>query len=195
VKNAATTPSSLEATFASGAITLESIDMYRDPRLEFEEPIDSSISLTSAASTRERTEGKNMETETDKTAPQPTLINWSDFEVKNPEDRIKVETGVKYELGFYSLRQSSIEVVDTERTEEGKVEVKKVVPTIILNVDFFNGKPAKKELQITSKKLIAVVKTYFEKDMLFKRVFQLEKSGEKYQTTYQLIALNDKPKA
>ena len=122
-------------------------------------------------------------------------VNWADFEVKNTEDRIKVETGVKYELGFCSLRQGSIEVVDSERTEEGKVEVKKTVPTIILNVDFFNGKPAKKELQITSKKLIAVVKTYFEKDMLFRRVFQLEKTGEKFQTSYQLIALNDKPGA
>ena len=132
-----------------------------------------------------------METEDKQTA----LINWLDFEVKNSEDRIKVETGVKYEVGFSALRQSSIEVVDTEQTVEGKVEVKKTVPTIVLAVDFYNGKPAKKELQITSKKLIAVVKTYFEKDMLFRRVFQLEKSGEKYQTTYQLIALNDKPTA
>jgi len=46
---------------------------------------------------------------------------------------------------------------------------------------------------ITSKKLIQTIKTYFERDMLFKRVFQLEKSGTGFQTTYQLIALQDKP--
>jgi hypothetical protein len=132
-----------------------------------------------------------MENET----AQSALVNWADFEVKIPEDRIKVEDKVKYELGFGALRQSSIEVVDKEQTEEGKVEVKKTIPTLILAVDFYNGKPAKKELQITSKKLIATIKTYFEKDMLFKRVFQLEKSGTGFQTQYQLIALNDKPVA
>jgi hypothetical protein len=58
----------------------------------------------------------------------------------------------------------------------------------------FGGKQAKKELMITSKKLIQTVKTYFDKDMLFTRVFQLEKSGTGYQTTYQLIALLEKPK-
>jgi len=129
-----------------------------------------------------------METETTQTA----LVNWADFDVKNTEDRIKVEEKVKYELGFGAVRQSSIEVTDKEQTEEGKVEVKKTIPTLILAVDFFNGKPAKKELQITSKKLIQTIKTYFEKNMLFTRVFQLEKMGTGFQTTYQLIALQEK---
>ena len=133
-----------------------------------------------------------MESES-KGLEQKNLVNWGDFEVKSSEDRIKVEVGTKYELGFSALRQSSMDVIETEQTTEGKVEVKKTIPTLVLAVDFFNGKPVKKELSITSKKLIAVVKTYFEKDMLFKRVFQLEKTGEKYNTLYQLIALNDKP--
>jgi len=123
---------------------------------------------------------------------EKTLVNWVDFEVKKPENRIVLETDVKYELGFYSLRQSSIEVVDTEKTEEGKVEVKKTIPTLILGVDTYNGKACKKELQVTSKKLTQTIKTYFEKDMLFKREFQLVKTGTKFQTMYQLIALNDK---
>lgn len=124
---------------------------------------------------------------------EQTKINWQEFEMKSKEDRIKLETGVKVELGFNSLRQGSIEVVDTEKTDAGKVEVKKTVPTLILGVDYLNGKPSKRELQITSKKFIQTVKTYFEKDLLFKRIFQVEKTGEAYQTAYQLIALQDKP--
>jgi len=124
-----------------------------------------------------------------------TLINWADFEVRNPDDRIKIDVGQKYELGFHTLSQTTIEVVDREQTEEGKVEVKKTIPVIILGVDYFAGKPAKKELMVSSKKLISTIKTYFERDMLFKRVFQLERSGTGYQTIYQLIALNDKPRA
>lgn len=129
-----------------------------------------------------------METDT-------SLVNWGDFEVKLPEDRIKIEKGIKLELGFKSIKQSTIEVVDKEKTAEGKVEVKKTLPVLVLGVDLLNGKPCDKELMVTSKKLIGTIKTYFEKDMLFRRVFQIEKQGEGYQTTYPLIALNDKPKA
>lgn len=121
-------------------------------------------------------------------------VNWSEFEVKSGEDRIKLEVGKKYELGFCSLKPDHIEVTDKEKTAEGQVEVKKSLPVLILGVDTFEGKPAKKELMVTSKKLVQTIKTYFERDMLFTRIFQLEKSGTGYQTTYQLIALQDKPK-
>jgi gamma-glutamylcysteine synthetase len=139
----------------------------------------------------------DMETgiqQTNPNEPVQTKINWQDFEVKNREDSIKVELGVKYELGFCSLRQDTIEVVDKERTTEGTTEVKKPLAVLVLGVDSYGGKPAKKELMITSKKLIQTIKTYFERDMLFRRIFQLEKSGSGFQTTYQLIALQDKPK-
>lgn len=122
-------------------------------------------------------------------------VNWSEFEVKSSEDRIKVELGKKYELGFCSLKPDHIEVTDKEKTAEGQVEVKKSLPVLILGVDLYEGKPAKKELMVTSKKFVQTIKTYFERDMLFTRVFQLEKSGSGYQTTYQLIALQDKPKS
>jgi hypothetical protein len=121
-------------------------------------------------------------------------IDWAQFEVKSAEDRIKVEVGQKYELGFNSIVQDTIEVVDSEKTEEGKLEVKKQIPILRMGVDVFGGKPCKKELTITSKKLIQTVKTYFERDMLFTRIFQLEKSGAGFQTIYQLIALQEKPK-
>lgn len=122
-------------------------------------------------------------------------VNWSEFEVKGVgEDRVKVEVGKKYELGFCSLRPEHIEVVDKEKTAEGQVEVKKQLPVLILGVDTLAGKPVKKELMVTSKKLVQTIKTYFERDMLFTRVFQLEKSGSGFQTIYQLIALQDKPK-
>ena len=121
-------------------------------------------------------------------------VNWSEFEVKGGEDRIKLEVGKKYELGFCSLKPDHIEVMDKEKTAEGQVEVKKTLAVLVLGVDTLEGKPVKKELMITSKKLVQTIKTYFERDMLFTRVFQLEKSGSGYQTTYQLIALQDKPK-
>jgi hypothetical protein len=121
-------------------------------------------------------------------------VNWSEYEVKGGEDRIKVEVGKKYELGFCSLKPDHIEVVDKEKTSEGNIEVKKSLPVLILGVDILEGKPVKKELMVTSKKLVQTIKTYFERDMLFSRIFQLEKSGSGFQTTYQLIALQDKPK-
>jgi hypothetical protein len=121
-------------------------------------------------------------------------VNWSEFEVKGGEDRIKVEVGKKYELGFCSLKPDHIEVVDKEKTSEGNIEVNKSLPVLILGVDILEGKPVKKELMVTSKKLVQTIKTYFERDMLFSRIFQLEKSGSGFQTTYQLIALQDKPK-
>jgi hypothetical protein len=125
---------------------------------------------------------------------EQSKINWGEFEVKGGEDWIVLETGKKYELGFCSIKQSSMEVVDKERTAEGKVEIKKTIPTLILGVDLLAGKPAKTAIQVTSKKLIQTIKTYFERDMLFTRIFQLEKSGSGFQTTYQLIALQDKQK-
>lgn len=131
-----------------------------------------------------------METETEKNA----AINWSQFDSQK-DDRIKVEVGVKIELGFNSIRQETIEVTDKDRTEEGKIEVKKMIPALELGVDFYNGKPVKKTLLVTSKRLAQTVRTYVEKDMLFKRVFQLEKSGSGFQVQYSLIALNDKQQA
>lgn len=132
-------------------------------------------------------ESENMETK------ETSLINWQDFEVKSANERIVLEVGKKYELGFNSITQSTIEVVDTEKTEEGKVEVKKTIPILRLGVDFLDGKPTTRELTVTSKKLIQTIKTYFEREMLFSRIFQLEKSGSGFQTVYQLIALEDKP--
>ena len=125
---------------------------------------------------------------------EQTKINWSVFDVKASSDRITLETGKKYELGFHSVKQDKIEVEDKEKTIEGKVEVKKQLDVLILGVDLFEGKPVSKELMVTSKKLAQVIGTYFEKKMLFSRVFQLEKLGTGFQTTYQLIALQDKPK-
>ena len=122
-------------------------------------------------------------------------VNWSEFEVKGGEDRIKLELGRKYELGFCSLKADHIEVVDKEKTLEGNIEVKKQLPVLVLGVDIWEGKQAKRELMVTSKKLVQTIKTYFERDMLFTRIFQLEKSGTGFQTTYQLIALQDKQKS
>ena len=120
-------------------------------------------------------------------------IEWAKFDVKEQGDRLMLELGKKYELGFNSIRSDVIEIVDEERTTEGKLEVKKPLNVIILGVDMLGGKLAKKELMITSKRFIQTIKTYFEKNMLFSRVFQLEKSGTGFQTTYQLIALQEKP--
>ena len=126
---------------------------------------------------------------------EQTKINWSVFDLKTSNDRITIEPGKKYEVGFHSVKQDRIEVLDKEKTIDGKVEVKKQLDVLILGVDLFEGKTVNKEFMVTSKKLAQVIGTYFEKKMLFSRVFQIEKSGTGYQTTYQLIALQDKEKS
>ena len=115
-----------------------------------------------------------------------TKINWDVFESKSKDDRIEIEVGKKYELGFTSLRQGQIDVDDEESGQKKKLDV------LILGVDVFEGETVKKEYTVTSKRLAQTVKTYFEKGMLFTRIFQLEKTGTGFQTLYQLMALQEK---
>jgi hypothetical protein len=166
----------MAAISVQGATSSGCIDMYRDPRLEFAEPIDSHTGIMPL------TEKENMENEN---ATQ-TKINWDVFESKSKDDRIEIEVGKKYELGFTSLRQGQIDVDDEESGQKKKLDV------LILGVDVFDGKPVKKEYTVTSKRLAQTVKTYFEKGMLFTRIFQLEKTGTGFQTLYQLMALQEK---
>jgi len=122
-------------------------------------------------------------------------IDWSVFDVKNyGEDRFKPEVGKKYEIGFCSMKPTAIELEVDEITADGTLKTKKAVPAIILGIDWLDGKETKKETVFFAKKLMPTIRTYSEKDMLFTRIFQLEKQGSKFQTTYQLIALQDKPK-
>ena len=120
------------------------------------------------------------------------LVNWEAFDTKN-EDRLKLETGKKYELGFSAIRQDSMEVEDKEKTAEGTVPVKKKIPVLILTIDYRDGKPAKMELLVSSKRLAQDIRAYFQKDMLFKRVFEITREGEGMQTKYRVLAMEDKP--
>ena len=119
-------------------------------------------------------------------------LDWDRFEIQS-DNRVKIETGKKYEMGFSAVKQDEIEVTDNEKTAEGKMEVKKKIPVLILAVDFYDGKAAKRELVVTSKRLVQTIRTYFEKGLLFRRVFELKKDGEGYQTHYSMIPLEDKP--
>jgi len=119
-------------------------------------------------------------------------LNWEVFESKH-EDRLKLETGKKYELGFSGIRQETMEVEDKEKTAEGTVSVKKTIPVLVLAVDYRDSKPAKLELAVTSKRFAQDIKTYFQKGMLFTRFFEISREGEGMQTKYRMIALNDKP--
>jgi len=121
-------------------------------------------------------------------------LDWDVFETKN-EDRLKLENGKKYELGFSAIRQDTLEVEDTEKTAEGMIKAKKRIPMLILSVDYRDGKPAKLELVVTSKRLAQDVRTYFQRDMLFSRLFEISREGEGMQTKYRMLALNDKPGA
>jgi len=123
---------------------------------------------------------------------QESIPNWEDFETQN-EDRLKIENGKKYELGFSSIRQDSMEVEEKEKTAEGMVPVKKIIPTLILGIDYRDEKPVKMELVVTSKRLAQVIRTYFQKNMLFTRFFELTREGEGLHVKYQLIALDNKP--
>lgn len=122
---------------------------------------------------------------------EQTTINWDAF-VVNTNDRIKVETDKPVELGFNSIRQEEIEVEDKERTEEGRLSVKKKISVLILGVDFYNGAKCKRELLISSKRLVGTIKTYFEREMLFNKVFELRKTGSGFQTQYTLLVVGDK---
>ena len=129
---------------------------------------------------------KNMATITEE------KLNWDVFETKH-EDRLKLENGRKYELGFSGIRQETMDVEDREKTAEGMIPVKKTIPVLILAIDFRDGKPAKLELAITSKRFAQDIKTYFQKGMLFTRVFEISREGEGLSTKYRCLALNDKP--
>lgn len=120
-------------------------------------------------------------------------VDWDAFDTKN-EDRLKLETGKKYELGFSSIRQDSMEVEDKEKTAEGTIPVKKRIPVLVLGIDRRDGKPAALELLVTSKRLAQDIRTYFQKSMLFTRLFEITKEGEGMQTKYRMIALDEKPK-
>ena len=121
-------------------------------------------------------------------------INWNEFAEKSGEDRLKIEAGKKYLLGFNSVKQDHIEVEDKEKTAEGTIPIRKTIPCLILGVDYIDEKKVTKELSVTSKRLAGDIKTYFEKGLLFSRFFELVKEGEGFQTKYRLLALNDKPK-
>ena len=119
-------------------------------------------------------------------------LDWNVFETK-AEDRLKLEVGRKYELGFTGIRQDHMDVKDKEKTAEGTVEVTKRIPMLVLDIDSRDGKPTKLELVVTSKRLAQDIRTYFQKGMLFSRYFEITREGEGMQTKYRLIALNDKP--
>jgi hypothetical protein len=121
-------------------------------------------------------------------------MDWDRFEIQS-DARVKIETGKKYEMGFSAVKQDEIEVTDKEKTAEGSMEVKKKIPVLILAVDYYDNKPAKRELVVTSKRLVQVIRTYFEKGLLFRKMFELKKDGEGFQTHYSMIALDDKPHA
>jgi len=121
-------------------------------------------------------------------------IDWSVFDFEGAE-RVKIEIGKKYDLGFCGIRPDTIEVIDKQQSAEGKIETKKKIPVIILDVDSYNGRLVKTELLVTSKKLVKTIKTYFEKDMLFKWVFQIDKQGEGFQVSYGMIPVSQKAAA
>jgi hypothetical protein len=112
----------------------------------------------------------------------------------NSEDRFKPEVGKKYLLGFCAINPTKVQVEEDEKTPEGTIKIRKMVPALILKIDQLNGEKVSKEWLVFAKKLMPTIRTYCEQSMMFSRVFQLEKTGEKYQTTYQLIALQDKQK-
>lgn len=123
---------------------------------------------------------------------EQTKINWEKFDTAH-EDRLKIESGKKYLLGFSAIRQDEIEVEDKLKTAEGTIPVKKKIPAIILTIDYRDGKKTKSELLVTSKRFAQDIKTYSEKGLLFSRMFEISREGEGMQTKYRMIALEDKP--
>jgi len=123
-------------------------------------------------------------------SPEAAPVNWENFK-EGEGEYFMPETGKKHRLGFASLREDKAEV--DEQLDDGQVR-KKTVPCLIMRVDLLDGKKTDKKFSVTSKRLAAQIKAYFEEKLLFSRVFSLEKTGEKFQTKYVLMALGDKPK-
>lgn len=122
-----------------------------------------------------------------------TDIKWDLFEMSD-NDRLKLETGKPIRgLGFCSIKQTEVEVEDKEKTAEGTLPVKKKLSALLLGIDYKEGKPVQMELLVTSKRLAGDIRVYFEKNLLFSRLFELTREGEGYQTKYRLLALEEKP--
>lgn len=121
-------------------------------------------------------------------------INWEEFDIGDAEDRLKLEPGKTVRgIGFCSVEQDTLEVEDKEKTDQGTVPVKKKIPVLKLGIDYKEGKPVKMGFTVTSKRLAQDVRAYFEKGILFTRLFEITKDGTGMQTKYRLLAMEDKP--
>jgi len=125
-----------------------------------------------------------MENEINKSLEQ-TKIDWSVFDV-GTKDYFKPETDKEYMICLESIAQTTIQLQEID--EDGNKLLKKI-PALKMILSEVNRKPAKVSWDVTSKKLIAKIREFDEKGLLFTMRFFLKRTGQKMQTEYQLYPL------
>jgi len=117
-------------------------------------------------------------------------IDWEMFD-KPGMKFFKPEVNKEYCISFNPefLGQEMREIID-KKTKE-----KKQVPALLLKTDMIDRNIVEVRWEITSVRLIKTIKEYYEKGILFKKVFILKKTGEGTQTLYTFYPSGDKSPA
>lgn len=111
-------------------------------------------------------------------------IDYSQFDLRQASDRLRLEEGKQHEIGIYDVVQRTVEIFD--------VAGPKSIPCLVLKIDYLDGQKVNQELVITSKKFVQTVRMYDEKGILFTHIFSVCKVGRKYQTNYLMAPIYQK---
>ena len=110
---------------------------------------------------------------------------WKEFEKDTSETKLKLEKNEEYKIGISSIGFKKLYFDNPDGTS-------REVPTLILYLDFLNGEEVEKELWVTSKKLIKVIKMFYDSGELHNKIFRVIKMGEGFQTEYVFSPIKDK---
>ena len=114
---------------------------------------------------------------------------WDVFESAEAQDKkLKLEKNEHYLIGVKSLGVKKMFFDNPDGTS-------REVPTLVLYLDYLNDEKVDKELWVTSKKLIKVIKMFHKSGDLFKKIFEIVKMGEGFQTEYVFVPVKVKPQA
>jgi hypothetical protein len=112
-------------------------------------------------------------------------IDWSKFEDKTGKF-LKLEPNKPVVIGIRNIAQ--IESTFTDDNGEPYV-----VPGLSLGLDLVNNAPTDCQLDINSKRFIALVREYYSQGILFAQQFRVLRTGEGFSTSYTMIPMGFKP--
>ena len=110
----------------------------------------------------------------------PEPIDWSKFDTG---DYVKIVSGVPKKLRFSAIRQDITTIKEKD------------IPCLVLTVTeedgqkfMKNGKETTKEIGVTSKKLIKILRPYVESGDITTKLFTIKKTGEKFDINWTVTA-------